>query len=172
MKNFKHLFVILSLILVFSSVGSAQNLSFPTLDGSNVSLQADKGKIVVLAVGATWLPLSANQAIVTNALAKKYVGRDVIVYFLATDSTDAKSKNFASDADIQTFAARNKVASNSILRDSDGGVILKRFKLDQIPAFIILDKAGKSAGEPFGGLTPKKENDLLIIISKRIDELL
>ncbi|MGI8494732.1 MAG: TlpA disulfide reductase family protein [Pyrinomonadaceae bacterium] len=172
MKNFKHLFVILSLIFAFSSFGAAQNLRFSTLDGSNFSLQADKGKVVILAVGATWLPLSANQAIVTNMLAKKFAGRDVAVYFLATDSSDAKSKNFASNADIQTFAARNKVASNSVLRDSDGGVILKRFKLDQIPAFIIFDKEGKSAGEPFGGLTPKKENDLLLMISKRIDELL
>lgn len=172
MKNFKHLFVILSLIFVFSSFGLAQNLTFPALNGNNFSLQSGKGKIVVLAVGATWLPLSKNQAIITNLLAKKYAGRDVAVYFLTTDSTDAKSKNFASDSDIQTFATRNKVATSSILRDSDGGIILKKFKLDQIPAFIIFDKDGKSAGEPFGGLTPNKENDLLIIISKKIDELL
>lgn len=171
MKNIKILFVTLGLILVFSSFGLAQSLSFPSLEGNNVSIQSDKGKVVVLAVGATWLPLSKNQAIVLNKLAKSYAGRDVIVYFVTTDSTAAKSKNYASDEDVKAFAAKNKITS-SILRDSDGGLIMKSFKLDQIPAFIIINKEGKPAGDPIGGLTPDQENDLITQISNIINGLL
>lgn len=171
MKKFNLLLIALTLTFVFSNVGRAQNLSFTTLDGGNFSLQSDKGKVVVLAVGATWLPLSKNQAIITNKLSKSFAGRDVVVYFVATDSNASKSKNFASDDDIRAFGVRNKVSSQ-ILRDSDGGVLLKKFKIDQLPAFIVFDKEGNSAGEPFGGLTPNAENDLVIVISKRVSELL
>ncbi len=142
MKNIKFLFVILTLTFVFSNVGKAQNVSLTTLGGDNFSLQSQKGKIVVLAVGASWLPLSKNQTLVINKLAKKYAGRDVVIYFVATDSTAAKSKNFASSEQIQTFATRNKMTA-SILRDSDGAATLKKFKIDQLPAFLVFDKDGK-----------------------------
>lgn len=171
MKNIKVLVLSLSLILVFSSFGLAQSLSFPSLEGSSVSLDADKGKVVVLAVGATWLPLSENQALITNKLAKNYAGRDVAVYFVTTDSTAEKSKNYASNEQVKAFVTRNKLTS-TVLRDSDGGVLLKRFKLNQIPAFIIFDKEGKPAGSPFSGITPKQEGDMVILLSQKINELL
>jgi thiol-disulfide isomerase/thioredoxin len=171
MKNIKLLFAILMFTFVFSTAGYSQNLSFTALDGENLSLQTQKGKVVVLAVGATWLPLSKNQAIVINKLSKKYAGRDVVIYFVATDSTAAKSKNFASNEEIQAFATRNKLTS-SVLRDSDGAGTLKKFKIDQLPAFIVFDKEGKAAAEPYGGLTPTKEDDLIVQISRKIDEIL
>jgi thiol-disulfide isomerase/thioredoxin len=173
MKNIKFLFVILSLSLIFSTVSFGQDVTFSSLGGESVTLQSQKGKVVVLAVGATWLPLSKNQAAITNKLSKKYAGRDVVVYFVATDSTAAKSKNFASNDDVQAFATRNKLTA-SILRDSDGAATLKRFKIDQLPAFIIFDREGKLVTEPFGGLTPttEAENELVIQISRRIDLIL
>ena len=171
MKNIKFLFAILILTFVFSTSGFAQNVSFTALDGENLSMQSQKGKVVVLAVGATWLPLSKNQAIVINKLSKKYAGRDVVIYFVATDSTAAKSKNFASNEEIQAFATRNKL-TGSVLRDSDGAGTLKKFKIDQLPAFIVFDKEGKAAAEPYGGLTPNKEDDLIVQISRKIDEIL
>lgn len=171
MKNIKVLFLSLSLILLFTSFGLAQSISFPSLEGNNVSLDADKGKVVVLAIGATWLPLSENQVLITNKLAKNYAGRDVAVYFVTTDSTAEKSKNYASNEQVKAFVTRNKLTS-IVLRDSDGGVLLKRFKLDQIPAFIIFDKEGKPAGSPFSGITPKQEGDMVILLSQKINELL
>jgi thiol-disulfide isomerase/thioredoxin len=171
MKNIKFLFVILTLTLAFSSLGQAQTLNLTTLGGDNFSLQSQKGKVVVLAVGATWLPLSKNQALITNKLAKKYAGRDVVIYFVATDSAAAKSKNFATSEQIQTFAALNKMTA-SILRDSDGAATLKKFKIDQLPAFLVFDKDGKTAAEAYGGLTPNAEDDLTNQIAKKIDEIL
>lgn len=173
MKNIKSFLAVLTLTIAFSVASYAQNLSLPSLGGQTVSIDNQRGKVVVLALGASWLPLSTNQAVITTDLANKYKGKDVVLYFVATDSTAAKSKNFASNADIEAFVTKNKLTV-PVLRDSDGSVLLKNYKVDQIPSFLILDKDGKVSGEPFGGVlaNPKSEKDLAKQISIKIDDLL
>lgn len=169
MKNIKSILAVFGLLIVFSLTASAQKLVLTSTDGGEINVTGITDKVVVLAVGASWLPLSKDQVLITNKLAKKYTGRDVEIFFVMTDSTNAKSKNYASDASIQSFAAKNKLAVR-ILRDSDGLLTLKRFGIDQLPSFVILDKTGKKSGEVFGGIDP--ESDLSIPISKVIDGLL
>ena len=61
--------------------------AFTSLDGDRIDVEAQKGKVVVMAIGASWLPLSEDQAGTVNKLARKYAGRDdVVFYFIATDS--------------------------------------------------------------------------------------
>ncbi|MCV6004852.1 hypothetical protein OFO99_35995, partial [Escherichia coli] len=76
-----------------------------SLNGGSVDVRAQRGKVVVLAVGASWLPLSSKQAEFTNVLAKKYSGKNVIIYFIATDSANPKSKNYATDEKLKQWAA-------------------------------------------------------------------
>jgi len=57
-----------------------------------------------------------------------------------------------------------------VLRDSDGVATLKKFNVDQLPSFIILDKQGNVSGSAFGGIDPKF--DITIPISKAVDRLL
>ncbi|HXG82475.1 MAG TPA: TlpA disulfide reductase family protein [Pyrinomonadaceae bacterium] len=156
-------------MFVFSLAASAQGVSLTSIDGQRVDVQARKDKIVVLAIGASWLPLSTQQAVFTNKLAKKFAGRDVEIYFVMTDSTAQKSKNYASDAELQSFAARNKL-NVTILRDSDGANTLKKFGVDQIPSFVILGKDGKPATEAFSGIDPK--TDISVMIAQHIDKIL
>lgn len=160
--------MVLGLSAAFALTASAQT-AIAKLDGGTVDLQSQKGKVVVLAVGASWLPLSTKQAEYLNTLAKNYAGRNVAFYYVVTDSTNAKSKNFASDEAVKKFAATNKIGM-PVLRDSDGAVVLKAFKIDQVPSFIIIDKNGSQAGEAFGGIDPKF--DVTVPISKRIDSVL
>lgn len=167
MKNIKSLLTILSFVFLFSLAASAQSLT--ALDGAKVDVQNQKGKVVVLAIGASWLPLSKDQAVYTNKIAKKFAGRDVVVYFVATDSTSAKSKNFASDDELTLFATGSKL-NVTVLRDSDGAATLKKYGVDQLPSFVILDKEGKQATEAFGGIDPK--SDISIPISQAIERLL
>ena len=169
MKNIKSLITVFSLIFAFSLAISAQNITFTSIEGQKVDLEAQKGKVVVLAIGAQWLPLSAQQAVSVNKLAKKYAGRDVVFFFISTDSASAKSKNYASDEDLRKFAETNKLTV-SILRDSEGATTLKRYKIDQLPSFVVLDKTGKLAAEPFGGIDPK--SDISVPISQVIDKIL
>ena len=173
MNKIKSIFAVLTLTLAvsISAFTQSQNVSLPSLDGETVSLNNQKGKVIVLALGASWLPLSKNQVIVINKLSKKYAGRDVVFYFVATDSTNVKSKNYASKEQIETFATRNKLII-PILRDSDGLLVLKKFGVDQLPSFVIIDKQGVQAAEPYGGLTPEAELELVTQISQRIDKIL
>lgn len=141
--------------------------SLRSVDGRNVDVTAQKGKVVVLVVGASWLPLSEKQAAITNTLVKKYAAKPVVFYFVATDA--ATAKNAVSDAELKQFAAKNKITV-PILRDPDGAVVMSKLKVEQVPSFVILDKNGSVSGEPFGGLDPK--SDAAIPLSKMIDKLL
>ena len=169
MKHIKSIFAGLALVMAFAFAASAQNITFTSIDGAKVDLSSQKGKVVVLGIGASWLPLSKDQAVAINKLAKKYAGKDVAFYFISTDSTNAKSKNYASDEDIRKFAQTNKLTI-SILRDSDGVTSVKQYKIDQMPAFVILDKEGKLSGAPFGGIDP--DTDISALLSKKIDAIL
>lgn len=152
-----------------TTAATAQSsLSLKALSGSNVDVQSQRGKVVVLAIGAAWLPLSKDQATITNKLVRKYAGRDVVIYFVSNDSDNAKSKNYATDEQIKAFADKNKLTVQ-VLRDPTG-LSLKRFGVDQIPAFVLLDKTGKQAGEAYGGLDP--ESDITPDIASKIDALL
>ena len=168
MNTLKNIFAALALTFALAAVSFAQT-SLPSLSGGAVDVQAQKGKVVVLAVGATWLPLSGKQAQFTNALVKKYAGKNVAFYFIATDSANPKSKNHATDEAIRQWGSTNKLAVN-ILRDPEGTSVTKNFGVDQLPAFIVLDKNGTRSGEAFGGIDPNY--DITVPISKKIDSLL
>lgn len=167
MKNIKSLFLIFSFVIAFSFAVSAQNKTLISLDGEKIDIEAQKDKVVVLAFGASWLPLSKSQVDTMNKLAKKYAGKNVAFYFVATDSSNAKSKNYASDDDLKKFATKNKLTV-ATLRDSEGTITLKSYKIDQIPSFVVLNKNGVIATEPIGGIDPL--NDVTIPISALIDK--
>jgi thiol-disulfide isomerase/thioredoxin len=169
MLNKKFIWAILTVAFTLTGTAMAQSsLPLKSLSGSSVDVQAQRGKVVVLAIGAAWLPLSKDQAVITNKLVKKYAGKDVVIYWVSNDSDNAKSKNYATDEQVKAFADKNKLTV-SVLRDP-AGLSLKKFNIDQIPAFVILDKTGKQAGEAFGGLDP--ETDITPDIAAKIDTLL
>jgi peroxiredoxin len=171
MKNIKLFFFGLILTAAFAVSALAQNMTFTSLGGEKIDLASQKGKVIVLAIGASWLPLSKNQAAAINKLARKYNGRDVAFFFIATDSTSAKSKNYASNEDIQKFAETNKMTI-SILRDSDGVSTIKQYKVDQLPAFIVIDKTGNVSGAPLTGIETDPNSDISVPLSAKIDKLL
>jgi peroxiredoxin len=155
--------VTLSILLAFSAValmpggasalGAVQEFSLRTIDGHTVSSEDVHGQVVVLMFGASWLPLSREQAEGLSKLANEHARQGVVVYFVATDSDSPKSKNYATDEQLRLFAKRHNL-NLTILRDVDGGVS-KQFGVDQIPAFVVLDKQGQMVGQPIGGLDSK-----------------
>jgi len=172
MKQIKNAVCLFAVVFFLSYGAAAQNIVFKTLDGAKIDVEAQKNKVVVMAIGASWLPLSNEQAEIVNKLAVKYTDRnDVVFYFIATDSVSARSKNYASDEDIRKFRTRNRL-SVTILRDSDGAKSIRKYNIDQLPAFIILDKQGRVSGEPIQGIDPFGEIDSAEMISKRVDKLI
>ena len=159
------------LILLASSVAWAQNradFSLRSIDGQTVTSESLRGEVVVLAFGASWLPLSKTQLQGVRKLADEYSNRGVVVYWVSTESEDPKSKNHASDEQLKAFA--NKYGLKvTVLRDSDRAVS-KKLGVDQLPSIVILDKEGNLSGPPIGGLDPN--GNLAAQLASRLDKLL
>jgi len=159
--------------LLATSVALAQNparadFSLRSIDGQTVTADSLRGEIVVLAFGASWLPLSKTQLQGVRKLADEYSSRGVVVYWVSTESDDSKSKNFASDEQLRSFA--NKYGLKvTVLRDPDGAVS-KKFGVDQLPSVVILDKQGNMVDGPIGGLDPS--GNLAAQLASRLDKLL
>ncbi len=141
------------LALAQSSERGPVEFSMRSTDGQTITSASLRGEVVVLAVGASWLPLSRNQLQGVRKLADEYSDRGVIVYFVSTESEDPKSKNYASDHQLRGFAQKFGLKV-TVLRDPDGQ-ISKKLGVDQLPSMIILDKQGVIVGEPIRGLDPQ-----------------
>src|SRR5262245_57136158 len=105
--------------------------SLRSVDGQTVTSESLRGEVVVMAFGASWLPLSRTQLQGIRKLADEYSQRGVVVYWVSTESEDSKSKNFASDDQLRAFAQKYGLKV-TVLRDPDGG-LSKKMGIDQLP---------------------------------------
>jgi peroxiredoxin len=142
--------------------------SLRSIDGQAIGTNELRGQVVVLAVGASWLPLSRKQAQSIRKLANEYGKRGVVVYWVSTDSETPKSKNFASDEQLKAFSRRHGL-NVTVLRDPEASVV-KQMGVDQLPAIIILDKSGRVFRSPITGLDP--EGNLSEQLAEPLNELL
>jgi len=159
--------VSLTALAVAQGPGNVQ-FSLRSIDGQTVSSDSLRGEVVVMAFGASWLPLSKAQLQGVRKLADQYSQKGVVVYWVSTESDDPKSKNFASDEQLRAFAQKYGLKV-TVLRDPDG-LVGKRMGVDQLPSIIILDKQGNIAGEPIGGLDPT--GNLVAQLADRLDKIL
>src|SRR5882672_921728 len=171
--NRKPLLALLLVVILGCSFAFAQNgpgtvnFSLRTTDGQTITSDSLRGEVVVLAFGASWLPLSKAQLQGVRKLADEYSDRGVVVYWVSTESEDPKSKNFASDDQLRAFAQKYGLKV-TVLRDPDG-TTSKKFGVDQLPSFVIIDKHGV-ASEAIGGLDPN--GNLTSQLAERLDKVL
>ena len=155
--------------LTASIPGSAQSaapeFSLRAVDGETVTSSGLRGEVVVLAFGASWLPLTRNQMEAVKKLADQYAGRGVAVYWVSTESDSPKSKNYASDEQLRALAQKYKA---TVLRDPDGAVS-KKLGVDQLPSVVIIDKQGNVANK-IGGMDPNA--DLAKELAERLNKVL
>jgi len=139
--------------------------SLRAIDGPAVTAESVRGEVVVLAFGASWLPLTRDQMEGLKKLADQYAGRGVAVYWVSTDSDSAKSKNFVDDNQLRELGRKYKI---TVLRDPDGA-ISKRLGINQVPATIILNKQGQIAAN-VSGIDPTV--DVAKQLAERLDKVL
>jgi peroxiredoxin len=136
-----------------SEAAAGVEFNLRTVEGGSITAEMLRGDVVVLAFGASWLPLSRTQVAGVQGVADEYRDRDVRVYWVSTDSDKAQSKNYATDDQLRSFARKHglKVA---VLRDPDG-TLFKTLGVErnQLPAIVILDREG-NVSETVGGLDP------------------
>jgi peroxiredoxin len=166
--------MLVAVMLLASTLGMAQNrgaapvdFSLRSIDGQTITSDSLRGEVVVLAFGASWLPLSKAQLQGVRKLADEYSDRGVVVYWVSTESEDSKSKNYASDEQLRGFAQKYGLKV-TVLRDPDGGTS-KKFSVDQLPSIVIIDKQGNPS-EPIGGLDPN--GNLAAQLATRLDKVL
>lgn len=143
-----------SLSAASATVAAPERISFElrSLDDVTVTSQGLRGQIVVLAFGASWLPLSRKQMEGLRGFAAKNAGKGVTVYWVSVDSDKAKSKNYASDEDLRAFARKYGI-NVPVLRDTEG-VVSQKFGVDQLPSLVVIDQSGETIGAPIGGIDP------------------
>jgi peroxiredoxin len=148
-----------------SAQNPAPDFSLRAIGGETVTSASLRGEVVVLAFGASWLPLTKNQLDAVKKLADQYAGRGVAVYWVSTESESPKSKNYASDEQLRALAQKYKA---TVLRDPDGAVS-KRLGVDQLPSVVIIDKQGNVA-DSIRGMDPTA--DLAKQLAERLGKLL
>ena len=161
------LLLVLSFQVTFSQ-GGPVTFSMRSVDGQTITSDSLRGEVVVLAFGASWLPLSRTQLQGIRKLADEYSDRGVVVYWVSTESEDEKSKNFASDAQLRAFAQKYGLKV-TVLRDPEGA-ISKKLGVDQLPAIVILDKQGNRFEDPITGLDPN--GNLAGQLGSKLDKIL
>ena len=174
LSNRKPLLALLLAVMLGSSFVFAQNgpasvnFSLRTTDGQTITSDSLRGEVVVLAFGASWLPLSRTQLQGVKKLADEYSDRGVVVYWVSTESENPKSKNYATDEQLSTFAKKYGL-DVTVLRDPDG-TVSKKLGADELPSIVILDKQGSPVGEPIKGLNP--DGNLAGQLAKQLDKIL
>src|SRR6266851_7245564 len=142
--------VAMSATLAAPAHNQSVEFSLRAINGETVTSAGLRGEVVVLAFGASWLPLTRNQMEALKKLADQYAGRGVAVYWVSTESESPKSKNYAADEQLRELGRKYKV---TVLRDPDGAVS-KKLGVDQLPSVVIIDKQGNVSGAPIGGMDP------------------
>jgi len=164
--------VSLALLLGLSSIAFGQKgpaeFSLRSIKGQTITSESLRGEVVVLAFGASWLPLSRTQLQGVKKLADEYSDRGVVVYWVSTESETPKSKNYASDEQLSAFAKKYGL-DVTVLRDPDG-VVSKKLGADELPSIVILDKQGNPVGEPIKGIDP--DGNLAGQLAKQLDKIL
>ncbi len=173
MRNRNPLFALFMALALGASLAMAQShgpvdFSLRSIEGQTITSDSLRGEVVVLAFGASWLPLSKTQLTGVRKLADEYSDRGVVVYWVSTESEDPKSKNFATDQQLRAFAQKYGLKV-TVLRDPDG-VTSKKFGIDQLPSIVIIDKQGNTFGPPIGGLDPN--GNLAGQLAKSLDKVL
>lgn len=165
----------LTVLLGLASISLAQKaapgpveFSLRSIDGQTITSDSLRGEVVVLAFGASWLPLSRTQLQGVKKLADEYSNRGVVVYWVSTESENPKSKNYVSEGQLRGFAKKYGL-DVTVLRDPDGEVS-KKLGADELPSIVILDKQGNLVGEPIKGIDP--DGNLAGQLAAQLDKIL
>jgi peroxiredoxin len=163
--------LILALLLTLSSAPSAtsaqsQSATFRSVDGREVKLADQKGRVVVMSFGGTWVPLASKELPALQKIADRYSSRGVQVYWVSINSSKPGARNYASDADLQAFAQKHNLKVPA-LRDPDQ-TVYKSFGLDAVPTVVIIDQQGNVAHKHvgFGADQGEAYGDLIRVIER------
>lgn len=160
--------LMISAFAVGAAYAQGQQLTFRSIDGQTINLANERGKVVVLAFSATWAPLASKELPALQKLAEQYPGRQVVFYWVSINAAKPGARNYASDADLQAFAARHGLRM-PVLRDPEQSAY-RALGLTVLPSLILLDRTGKIAHKHAG--FDSSRADAFGDVMQAIDQLL
>ena len=120
LTNIRRVGVAVTFLFALTAFGSvpagaqdrAADFSFRAVDGPAVTSESLRGEVVVLAFGASWLPLTRNQMEAVKKLADQYAGHAVGLINPAIYQIEAKHEHGIVDvtkgSNTQTFMQRGR----------------------------------------------------------------
>lgn len=151
--------LLLCLLISLSPAALGRQTSEPVrfslrdIDGGTVSDDDVRGEVTVFLIGASWLPLTERQSADIRGIAEEFGHRGVAFYLVSTESESPRSRNYASDEQLRQFTRKHDLPFR-VLRDP-GGRTLRRYRMNQIPVIVVLDRQGRVDGKPMQGYGPK-----------------
>jgi peroxiredoxin len=147
-------------------LAQSQSAVFHSVDGREVKLADQKGKVIVMSFGGTWVPLASKELPALQKIADRYSSRGVQVYWVSINSSKPGARNYASDADLQAFTQKQNLRLTA-LRDPDQ-TVYKSFGLDAVPTVVIIDQEGNLAHKHvgFGSDQGDAYGDLIRVIER------
>jgi cytochrome c biogenesis protein CcmG/thiol:disulfide interchange protein DsbE len=155
------------ILLIVSSLGcssggteagyEAPGFQLKDLEGKEVSLQENKGSIVVVDFWATWCPPCLMSIPELVAVQKKYKDKGVVVFGISVDLPDHVSRE-----DLLAFKDRLHInytilrADNQVMVDYFGG----KGEQMAIPTLFVVDKKGRIRDKLVGYSPGKLEQSL------------
>lgn len=118
----------------------AFQFSFPDIDGKKTSLADLKGKVVLLDMWATWCGPCRAEEPHWEKLNEAFKGKDVAFVGISTDQDKPKWEEYLKKNDLKGIQLHAGV----------GNPLSEAYKVNSIPRYILIDKAGKliSADSP------------------------
>jgi thiol-disulfide isomerase/thioredoxin len=123
-----------------------------SMQGAAISLEALKGKVVVLNFWATWCKPCRMEFGKLNKLVEKYKGQDVVFLSITTDSKE----------EAEALLKKKKLNTTVIPSSKK---ILELYKVQMLPTNIVIDKEGKITGA-LVGYTPEVGEEIGNMIEK------
>jgi peroxiredoxin len=135
---------LLALILLglVGAVAAAQasQVKLRALDGPDFDLAQKRGRVVVLAFGATWNPMARRSKPALQQLAERYTQRNVDFYWVSVNSADKGKRNYASDEDLRKFTEQHGLRV-PILRDPER-MAYRALAVDALPTLVFINSEG------------------------------
>lgn len=171
MKKSLILSLLLALLVATNALGvqsrGYSGLTFRSLEGASVNLGDLQGRVTVVSFSAKGIPLVGTELSQLQRLATKFGNQGLVVIWVSTNSTNPKSSDFASDADLRSLA--NQYPRIKIVRDPEESSF-RQIGADTLPTILVLNQKGQPVGNPHVGIDPQA--DLVNKLSNTVNTLL